>query len=310
MMEQMTVPVYNDLETFRINVQACRKNRKRAGKIVYTSLSALLRKPELYEKTPAKFWNDPHISGSMLATHLDPDTDTASRKPETIDRTVELILSLLPMKASLLDIGCGPGLYTRRLSKRGLQVTGLDFSARSIAWAREHDPDSEYIQQDYLQMDFDSRFDMVSLIWCDYGALVPSDRQNLLLRICKALKPGGLFLFDVFTKHRYDGFKDTASWEASDRGGFWSPDPYLCFSAQYGYEGGIGVSRYVILEEGNTRCFNIWDTGFTRESLTEELRPHGFIPAAFYSDAQGSPFDESSVTLCAVMRKGNDESDR
>lgn len=278
--------------------------------IVYQELSALLRKPELYEKTPEKFWNDPHISGSMLAIHLNPDTDAASRKPEAIDRTVEFVLSLLPKKASLLDIGCGPGLYTRRFNKRGLNVTGLDFSARSIAWARENDPDSEYILQDYLQMDFDNRFDMVTLIWCDYGALVPKDRQNLLRRIHKALKPGGLFLFDVYTKHRYDGFKESTSWEVSDQGGFWSPNPHLCFSAQFCYEEGIGVSRYVILEDGNTREFNIWDTGFTREMLREELRLHGFRPVDFYSDAEGRPFDESSVTLCAVMRKGNEDADR
>ena len=277
--------------------------------IVYKELSALLRKPKLYEKTPAKFWNDPHISGSMLAVHLNPDTDAASRKPDAIERTVEFVLSLLPEGASLLDIGCGPGLYTRRFNKRGLHVTGLDFSARSIAWARENDPDSEYILQDYLQMDFDSRFDMVTLIWCDYGALVPEDRNNLLERIHKALKPGGLFLLDVFTTHRYDGFKEKTSWETCGKGGFWSPNPHLCFSAQYCFDGHIGVERHVVLEDGDTRCFNIWDTGFSKDSLTAELRPHGFEPAAFYSDAEGRTYMESSVTLCAVMRKGTRSED-
>ena len=42
---------------------------------MYNTLSALLRKPKLYEKTQEKFWNDPHISKGMLEAHLDPNTD-------------------------------------------------------------------------------------------------------------------------------------------------------------------------------------------------------------------------------------------
>ena len=72
---------------------------------MYERLSAFLKKPELYEKTPENFWNDPHISKGMLEAHLDPNTDAASRKPEFIDSSVEWISSLLPQGAKLLDIG-------------------------------------------------------------------------------------------------------------------------------------------------------------------------------------------------------------
>ena len=37
----------------------------------------------------------------------------------------------------VLDVGCGPGLYTTRLAASGARVTGIDFSERSIACARE-----------------------------------------------------------------------------------------------------------------------------------------------------------------------------
>ncbi|MHC1786415.1 MAG: class I SAM-dependent methyltransferase [Christensenellales bacterium] len=274
---------------------------------MYKTLSSLLEKPELYAKTSAKFWNDPHISASMLALHLNPETDAASRKPDAIDRSVRFIGSLLPEGASLLDIGCGPGLYTRRLAQRGLRVTGLDFSASSIAWAKQNDAGSDYILQDYLRMDFDEQFDMVTLIWCDYGALVPEDRQNLLRRIYRALKPGGLFLFDVYTPMRYDSLRESTAWELCGNGGFWSPNPHLCLSAQYLYRGHIGLSRYVIVEDAGTRDYNIWDTSFTRETLSEELEGQGFLPPVFYADAEGSALDAASITLCALLRKGRGE---
>lgn len=43
-----------------------------------------------------------------------------------------------PDECSLLEIGCGPGFYARRLASRfgGLQVTGIDRSARQLRRAR------------------------------------------------------------------------------------------------------------------------------------------------------------------------------
>jgi SAM-dependent methyltransferase len=270
---------------------------------MYNTLRALLRKPKLYEKTQEKFWNDPYISKGMLEAHLNPNTDAASRKPESIERSVEWICSLLPRGAKLLDIGCGPGLYTKRLSERGLRVTGLDFSERSIAYAKANDAKSEYVMQDYLEMEYKNIFDMVTLIWCDYGALIPEDRHNLLDRVYRALKPGGLFLFDVFTPWWNFGQKESTSWEICEQGGFWSPNPHICLNAQYYYGESIGMSRTVIVEDGNIRSFNIWNTSFTKKSLSEEIQLHKLIPVDYFSDAEGKPYDENSPTLCAVMKK-------
>lgn len=270
---------------------------------MYTTLNELLLKPKLYEKTQEKFWNDPHISRGMLEEHLNPNTDAASRKPETIERSVEWIYSLLPRGAKLLDIGCGPGLYASRFSDHGLCVTGLDFSERSIAYAKEHDTKTQYVMQDYLNMEFDSIYDMVTLIWCDYGALIPEDRNNLLGRVYQALKPGGMFLLDVFTPQWNTGRTENTSWEVCSNGGFWSPNPHICLNAQYYYGERIDVARYVIVEAGNILSYNIWNTCFTKQSLAEELQQHHFIPVDFYSDVEGKPYEENSPTLCAVMKK-------
>ena len=230
-------------------------------------------------------------------------TPTLSRRPEFIDRSVEWIISLLPEGASLLDIGCGPGLYAKRLSDKGIRVTGIDFSERSIDYAREHDKKSDYIFMDYLRMDFENAFDMVILIYCDYGALIPEERANLLQRVYRALKPGGRFIFDVFTPEHTLGIKEGTSWEICPQGGFWSPEPHICLNARYRYNENISLDRYVVIKENEVHCHNIWDTGFTRESLLEEVLPAGFICDGFYGDVAGKPYDDGSETLCAVFRK-------
>lgn len=64
---------------------------------------------------------------------------------------------------SLLDVGCGTGWFTRRMAQLpGAQVTGLDINADWLAYARECDAASNYIEGDALALPFaDSCFDGV-----------------------------------------------------------------------------------------------------------------------------------------------------
>ncbi|MEA4920334.1 MAG: class I SAM-dependent methyltransferase [Clostridiaceae bacterium] len=270
---------------------------------MYQTLNCLLQKPVLYDKTQEKFWNDPHISKGMLDAHLNPNTDSASRRPEYIEASAAWIASLLPDNAKLLDIGCGPGLYTKRLSEYKLLVTGLDFSERSITYAREHDKKSQYIVKNYLEMNFENMFDIVTLIWCDYGALIPEDRYTLLSLVYRALKPGGMFLFDVFTPAWNKQKSENTSWEVSKSGGFWSPKAHICLNAEYLYGKNVNMHRHVIIEEKAIRCFNVWNTCFTQEALSEEFAPYDLKPDSFFADVKGTPYFEDSLTLCALMKK-------
>jgi 2-polyprenyl-3-methyl-5-hydroxy-6-metoxy-1,4-benzoquinol methylase len=85
--------------------------------------------PPLFERG-APMWNDPYIATQMLEYHLDDSHDIASRRPEIIDQTVMWISDKLNLQAGmhLLDLGCGPGLYTRRFAEAGLKTTGVDYS--------------------------------------------------------------------------------------------------------------------------------------------------------------------------------------
>ena len=79
----------------------------------------LLKKPDLWQRSPAPFWDDGHISKGMLEAHLNPELDAASRPLATIDRSVKWLTSMIPAGGEILDLGCGPGLYTKRLSAAG-----------------------------------------------------------------------------------------------------------------------------------------------------------------------------------------------
>lgn len=150
--------------------------------------------PPVYQKSSKAFWDDEHISKSMLAAHLDAYHDGASRKLSDIKESSEWICSYFGNieDKRLLDLGCGPGIYAELLCDKGFAVTGVDFSKRSIAYAQKHAEESnrkiEYCYQDYLEMNYEYVFDLVILIYYDFGVLSPNDRNILLGKIYSALK--------------------------------------------------------------------------------------------------------------------------
>ena len=159
------------------------------------ALTEFSQKPELFAPGEVSFWTVPHISKSLLETHLNPEEELASRRPETIDKSVAWIMANLNLASGshLLDLGCGPGLYCVRFYERGLTVTGVDFSQRSIEYAQnyaqEHGLNIDYMHQNYLELDFKNQFDAVSLIYCDFCVLSDQDCSTLLTNINRALKP-------------------------------------------------------------------------------------------------------------------------
>ena len=98
-----------------------------------------IEKPKIYEKGTAFMWTDEHISKQLLNIHLNPDIDLGSRKKSTIEKTANWILDTQKEKGKLniLDLGCGPGLYTEIFAKAGHNVTGIDISKNSIEYAKK-----------------------------------------------------------------------------------------------------------------------------------------------------------------------------
>ena len=156
---------------------------------LFTQLIELRQKPAPFTPGEALFWNDPHISTQMLKVHLDPEVEAASRKPETIDRSVKWLIETLGLKtgASILDLGCGPGLYASRFARAGLLVTGVDYSRNSIDYASRYASENRliitYRYQNYLELTDENQYDAAFLIYGDFCPLAPEQRSTLLKNI-------------------------------------------------------------------------------------------------------------------------------
>jgi 2-polyprenyl-3-methyl-5-hydroxy-6-metoxy-1,4-benzoquinol methylase len=240
-------------------------------------------KPELYEPGDAVMWTDEHISRKLLEVHLNPDIDLATRKPLSVEKTLEFILSFCNRpNMDILDLGCGPGIYCEKLALKGHQITGIDFSRNSIAYAKDQakrkNLDIKYLCQSYLDITFDNCFDLIFIIYTDLGVLIPKDRIRLHKKIRKALKPGGTFIFDVINDRNLDEkFKEYNNWKV-ENGGFWMEKPYLELSNGIHYpEKKVFLNQHTIIDENNqNKTYRFWTHYFNDNDLIPLLNANGF----------------------------------
>lgn len=270
----------------------------------------LRQKPDPFTPGEPLFWDDPHISAQMLKWHLDPDNDVASRRPETIQRTVNWLVAALGLEAgdSVLDMGCGPGLYTTRLAEKGLRVTGVDYSRRSIAYATqyagEHHLDISYRYQNYLTLEDENQYEAILLIYGDFCPLSTEQREKLLGNVQRALKPGGYFVFDVTTPTHRQKNGNKNGWYAAETG-FWKPGPHLVLEEGFTYpEQSIFLDQYIVIEASSEiSVYRNWYQDFSRETITAELEQADFVVQNVWNDLLGTPFTEDTEWIGLVAQK-------
>lgn len=275
---------------------------------MFDTLEKINTRPAPFEfYTASELWTDEHTSARMLAFHLNPDIDVSSRGTDFIDRSVEWLAGRFRIGPAtrIADFGCGPGLYTTRLARRGAEVTGIDFSPRSIGHARDT-ADREglpirYVCRNYLEFDTPQRYDLILMIMCDFCALSPVQRRQLLGRFHRLLAPGGAVVLDVYALPAFDRRRETAVYEADLLDGFWSPERYYGFLNVFKYDRQkVTLDKYSIVEAARIRTVYNWLQHFSPEALDAEMAEAGFTVAARLADVAGTPFDPQGEEFAVV----------
>jgi len=270
----------------------------------------LSKKPKLFERSDQKFWDDPHISKKMLEVHIDPEFDAASRSNEFIEESIDWLVNrvLTEKVQKVLDLGCGPGFYSQGLAKKGYSVTGVDLSKRSIEYAKaqieNEELDVEYKVQNFLELDYEQNYDAIIMMYCELGALTNQERDKILEIVNRALKPGGLFVFDVFTANKREEHELDKTWDAVQQG-FWAKSPYLSLTETFFYpEADTYLNQTIVVNENDeTSLYRIYEHYYNKETITKVLDNFGFINHSFYSDLAGKKYSSNSRTLAVVTEK-------
>jgi SAM-dependent methyltransferase len=119
---------------------------------------------------------------------------------------------------TVVDLGCGSGIYAAVLVTAGFDVVGVDLSADMVALARSHTPEARIELGSIHDFELPNAVAITAL-----GEILnyaTDDRAGLdafarlAARAHAALTPGGVFVFDVSTPGRgtYERFHDGDDW--------------------------------------------------------------------------------------------------
>lgn len=277
---------------------------------MFAELEALAARPAPFAAyDAAQLWTDEHISQRMLAFHLDETLDVSSRNRAFIQGSLAWITTRFQVGEGrqVIDFGCGPGWYTTGLARTGAQVTGLDFSPRSIRHARQVAAqaglDLTYRVQDYLVWEPDRRYDLILLIMCDLCALSPAQRGLLLGKFARALQPGGAVLLDVYSLAAFAARQEGTAYAPNLMDGFWSPHRYHGFQATFKYPAEkVVLDKYLISEAARTRVIHNWLQYFSPAALAAELDQAGLVVEAWQADVAGGAFQPDGAEFAVIAR--------
>ena len=278
---------------------------------MFEKLNKINEKPKAFEfYTAAELWTNEYTAKEMLKYHLNKDIDVSSRNHQFIDQSVNWIEEKfnLTSQSQMIDFGCGPGLYTNRLARKGINVTGVDFSKNSLIYAESIAKTEKlpvnYIHQNYLEFESENRFDLVTMIICDFCALSPNQRKIMLQKFLTILKNGGKVLLDVYSIPAFNKREEMAIYEKNQLNNFWSADEYYSFQNTFKYEKEkVVLDKYTIIEKDRTREVFNWLQYFTPEALSQEFENAGLKVEKILGNVAGAPSSPDNEEFAIIASK-------
>jgi SAM-dependent methyltransferase len=192
----------------------------------------------------------------------------------------------------VLDVGCGPGRHAQSLSRRGVQVVGVDISRRFLLLAAGA-TEAEFVRADARALPFSTASFDAAISLCQGGfGLVGADDGRVLAEMARCVRPGGVVAVSAFSSYfavRY--------LEAGD-----------AFDADTGVNHEWTTVRS---EAGDEAPFELWTSCFTPRELRLLAASCGLVVRGLWSVGPGDyahrPADlEHPEWLLVADRSGPD----
>ncbi len=130
---------------------------------------------------------------SVAREYAEHFTGEHEKKPR--DQVVlKRLAHLIGERGPVWDLGCGPGQTTRHLHELGIDISGLDLSARLLEEARARHPEVHFQKGNLLALDF--KDNTIAAAVAFYAIVHFDDAQvrQAFREVFRVLQPGGLFL--------------------------------------------------------------------------------------------------------------------
>jgi SAM-dependent methyltransferase len=127
---------------------------------------------------------------------------------EWADYVRQLLSKFRIEKGLLLELGCGTGSMTRRMSLKGFDMIGIDYSEEMLQIARDKSCESEdnilYLCQDMREFELYGTVAAVISVCDSINYILTEEELLKVFRLVNNyLDPNGLFIFDYDTQYAY-----------------------------------------------------------------------------------------------------------
>ena len=262
------------------------------------------------EKIP---WQHPEFSSRMLQEHLSQDHDAASRRYEIIDQHIDWIHTVILNKEStrILDLCCGPGLYTSRFAKLGHSCVGIDYAPASIAYAREQmeerSDDCRYIEADVRDVEFGSGYGLVMMIHGELNVFRPEEISRILEKGSNSLADGGCLVIEAHTLEAVQAIGEQGPKWYTTNIGLFSEKPHLLLKEAF-WDAGLKVAqeRYYVVDaqSGEVTQHAASIQGFDSDEYVSLVHSCGYGEIQKHESLGGKEGEKAKNYVVYVAKKG------
>ncbi len=174
-------------------------------------------------------------------------------EPRVVRKECDFIEDRLGLEkgAVMLDLACGAGMHAVELASRGYNVVGYDLSLTMLALAQDEAQERgqkiNFLQGDMREMAFEEAFDGMYSWSTSFGYFDDEKNLNVLSRIHRGLRKGGIFLLDVINRDYVCPRQPSLVWFEGD-GCVCMDEMYVDF-----FSSRLRVKRTVMFEDGRSR---------------------------------------------------------
>ncbi len=207
-----------------------------------------------------------------------------------------------------LDLGCGTGRMTVELLRRGYDMTGVDFSPEMLDMARsaaEKEGLSDgllLLCQDMCSFELYGTVDIaVSCLDCMNHLTQPKDLKKCFSLVHNYLSPGGLFIFDINGKYKFENIYSDRAYIMEEEGSV------LLWQNCYNPKTRLCDFYITLMEESEDGRYERYDElgrerMYTLNSIKRALSGAGFEFIGAYSDFDFSDGTDESARIYIAAR--------
>jgi ubiquinone/menaquinone biosynthesis C-methylase UbiE len=207
---------------------------------------------------------------------------------------------------SAIDLACGTGSVALLLAQRYNRVLGVDMSEEMLTVAcqraQEQGNMPTFICQKLQELRLPRAVDMAvcALDGLDY-ILDPADCKEAILRVYKALNPGGIFIFDVNTPEKLRAMDGQVFLDEDD-------DVYCVWRGEFDEETNICSYGMDLFQREGEQWYRSFEEhreyAYSVPQLTVYLKAAGFTHIRVYADGKLEAPQPGEQRIYFSARKG------